>query len=212
MEAARECHGVAGREYIECLSENFEMVRSAVDATIDIFVQEYVPKGSSGQVKRVGRRFGLVAAGGELAIYFRIIPWEKGSAKSGVGKCFMDWLEHRGDDQDIEEKNILSKIQLFFEMHGDSRFSPWYNESETKTYNRAGFKKSEGDKTEYYVLEEVFKNEICQGSDWKRAAKLLVEKKYLKPSTDGKSTRTESLPGIGRVRCYRFEKIPAGKE
>lgn len=40
-----------------------------------------------------------------------------------VGKCFMDWLEHRGDDQDIEEKKILSKIQLFFEVHGDSRFS-----------------------------------------------------------------------------------------
>jgi putative DNA primase/helicase len=42
-EAARECHGVAGREYIACLSENHEMVKSAVDATIDTFIQEYVP-------------------------------------------------------------------------------------------------------------------------------------------------------------------------
>ncbi len=211
-EAARECHGVAGREYIAYLSENHEMVKSAVDATIDTFVQEYVPKGSSGQVKRVGRRFGLVAAGGELAIYFGIIPWEKGFAKSGAGRCFTDWLEHRGDDQNIEEKKILSKIQLFFEMHGDSRFSNWYSEFDTKTYNRAGFKKTEGDRTEYYVLEEVFKNELCQGHDWKRAAKILVEKGYLKPSTDHKSTRTESLPSIGPVRCYRFQKIPGGKE
>ena len=72
MEAARECHGVAGREYINRLSEDFEMVRAAVDATIDGFVEEYIPKGSSGQVKRVGKRFGLVAAGGELATHFGI--------------------------------------------------------------------------------------------------------------------------------------------
>lgn len=212
MEAARECHGTAGREYILHLSADFDMVRSAVDATIDVFVEEYVPKGSSGQVKRVGRRFGLVAAGGELAIHFGVVQWDRGSARAAVGKCFEDWLEYRGDDQGLEEKKILAKVQLFFEMHGDSRFSPWSCELEAKTYNRAGFKKAEGDRVEYYVLEEVFKNEICQGYDWKLAAKILVEKKYLKPSSDGKSTRTESLPGIGRVRCYRFERIPIGKE
>ncbi len=88
------------------------MVKAAVDATIDTFVQEYIPKGSSDRSKRVGRRFGLVAAGGELAIYFGIIPWKKGSAKSGAGKCLTDWLEHRGDDQDIEEKQILLNSAL----------------------------------------------------------------------------------------------------
>ncbi|MES2199106.1 MAG: hypothetical protein V4489_02940 [Chlamydiota bacterium] len=97
-------------------------------------------------------------------------------------------------------------------MHGDSRFSPWHGESETKTYNRAGFKKFDGEKIEYFVLEEVFKNEICLGIEWRQAAKLLVQKGYLKPSTDGKSTRSESLPGMGQVRCYRFEKIPIEKE
>lgn len=211
MEAVREYHGIAGRKYIACLSEDFDMVRSAVDATIDAFVEEYVPKGSSGQVKRVGRRFGLVAAGGELAIHFGITPWEKGSAISAVGKCFQDWLEHRGDDQDLEEKKLIAKIQFFFEMHGNSRFTDWYDD-EAKTYNRAGFKKIEGDRTEYYVLEEVFKNEVCHGSDWRQAAKLLIKKGYLKPSSDGKSTRAESLPRMGKVRCYRFEKIPVGKE
>lgn len=212
MEAARECHGTAGRKYIECLSEDFEEVRTAVDGTIDAFIDKYVPKGSSGQVKRVGRRFGLVAAGGELASSYGITQWEPGIAIAAAGKCFEDWLEHRGDDKNLEEKKILSKIQLFFEMHGDSRFSPWHGESETKTYNRAGFKKFDGEKTEYFVLEEVFKNEICLGIEWKQAAKLLVLKGYLKPSTDGKSTRSESLPGMGQVRCYRFEKIPIEKE
>lgn len=124
------------------LSEDFDMIRNAVDATIDTFVEVYVPKGSSGQVKRVGRSFGLVAAGGELAIHFDITQWEKGSAISAVGKCFQDWLEHRGDDQDLEEKKLIARIQLFFEMHGNSRFTDWYDD-EAKTYNRAGFRSLE---------------------------------------------------------------------
>lgn len=211
-EMTKECHGIAGRLYIERLSEDFEMVKNAVEATIDGFVEQYVPKGSSGQVKRVGRRFGLVAAGGELATHFGITQWGKGVATKAAGKCFMDWLERRGSDQDLEEKKIISKIQHFFEMHGDSRFSSWYNYNDAKTYNRAGFKKTDEEGVEYYVLEEVFKNEICQGSDWKYAAKLFVKKGYLMPSTDGKSTRSENLPGMGKLRCYRFQKIPVGKD
>lgn len=54
-EAARECHGVVGREFISRLSEDFEMVKNAVDATIDDFVNEYVPKKSSVQVKIFSR-------------------------------------------------------------------------------------------------------------------------------------------------------------
>jgi putative DNA primase/helicase len=209
--ATRECHGAAGPKYICHLSEDFQVVRDAVDATIDSFVEEYVSTGSSGQVKRVGRRFGLVAAGGELAIHFGIIPWQKGSAIAAAGRCFQDWLAHRGDDQDLEEKKIIATIQLFFEMHGNSRFTGWHDD-DAKTYNRAGFKKIEGGQTEYYVFEEVFKNELCQGTDWRQASKLLIKKGYLKPSSDGRSTRTESLPGMGSVRCYRFEKVPVGKE
>ncbi len=207
-DSCRECHGTAGPIYIGRLSEDFERVRSIVDATIDAFIEKYVPKGSSGQVKRVGRRFGLVAAGGELATEYGITGWKKGTALAAVAKCFEDWLEHRGDDQDLEEKKILTQVQLFFEMHGESRFSPWDNPADAKTYNRAGFKKSESSGTEYYVLQEVFKNEICQGCDWRRAAKILVNKKYLKPSSDNKSTRAEQLPNLGKVRCYRFERIP----
>ncbi|WP_042282526.1 hypothetical protein [Candidatus Protochlamydia sp. R18] len=80
-------------------------------------------------------------------------------------------------------------------MHGNSRFTDWHDD-EVKTYNRAGFKKTEDDRIKYYVLEEVFKNETCQRADWKQAAKELVKKVYLKPSTDAKSTRTESLVAL----------------
>jgi putative DNA primase/helicase len=66
-ERVRECHGAAGREYINLLAKDFELVRNAVDAIIDVFIADHVPNSASGQVKRVCRRFGLVAAAGELA-------------------------------------------------------------------------------------------------------------------------------------------------
>lgn len=211
-EAALECHGLAGPVYIGKLSEDFNLVRSAVEATIDAFVEECVPKGSSGQVKRVGRRFGLVAAGGELATSYGITGWAIGAATEAAKKCFIDWLLNRGSEKDLEERNILSRLQHFFEAHGESRFAEWKEDPEFKTYNRAGFKKYEGDQAHYYVLPEVFRNEICVGVDWKRAAKLGVELGFIMPSKDGKSTRSETLPGMGKVRCYRFIKIPMEKE
>jgi putative DNA primase/helicase len=125
-----------------------------------------------------------------------------------VSKCFQDWLENRGDDRDLEEKKILSHAQHFFELHGEGRFALWQEDPNFRTLNRAGFKRIEGDKIEYFVLEEVFKNEICKGFDRKKVAKLLISKGFLLPSSDGKSTRTENLPGLGKMRCYRFIKIP----
>lgn len=211
-QAARECHGVAGKEYIECLAKDFEGAQNAVDATIDGFVALNVSGGASGQVKRVARRFALVAAAGELATSFGITGWEKGAATTSITECFKNWLEHRGNDQDLEERNILSKMQLFFELHGESRFISWDANLDVKTYQRAGFTKLEQGKIHYYVLPEVFKNEICLGFDWKRCAKLAVTKGFLMTDAEGKATRTEHLPGLGKTRCYRFVNIPTTEE
>ncbi|MGC1878876.1 MAG: DUF927 domain-containing protein [Rhabdochlamydiaceae bacterium] len=211
-EATREYHGAAGREYIAKLSENFDTIRDSVDAIIDLFVHENIPPGSSGQVKRVGRRFGLIAAGGELATSYGITDWPQGTAREAAKTCFLDWLNSRGSDKDLEEKTILSRLQHFFESHGNSRFSDWDEDIDVKTYNRAGFKKNEGVQTQYYVLPEVFRNEVCAGLDWKKAGKLAVDFGFVMPSTDGKSTRTETLPGFGKMRCYRFVRIPVTGE
>jgi uncharacterized protein (DUF927 family) len=88
-----------------------------------------------------------------------------------------------------------------------------------KTLNRAGFRKFKdavdddnapmwdeaGDRlqeTEYYVLPEVFKTEICKGFDHKVISKLLADSGFL--LMDGRQyTRKERLPGQGNMRCYR---------
>ena len=44
---------------------------------IDAFRENYAPKDADGQVLRVVDRFGLVAAAGELACDFGVVPWRK---------------------------------------------------------------------------------------------------------------------------------------
>jgi hypothetical protein len=56
----------------------------------------HLPKGADGQVSRVARRFGLVAAAGELATGLGVLPWPEGEAERAAARCFGDWLRARG--------------------------------------------------------------------------------------------------------------------
>ena len=44
-------------------------------------------KNANGQVKRVARRFALLASAGELATKMEILPWPQGEAFLGIKKC-----------------------------------------------------------------------------------------------------------------------------
>ncbi|MDN3509584.1 MAG: hypothetical protein P0S93_06210 [Candidatus Neptunochlamydia sp.] len=55
-------------------------------------------------------------------------------------------------------------------------------------------------------LQEVFRNDICSGLSPNDIAKVLVDKGWTIPSSDGKSSRSKKLPGFDpSVRCYRFD-------
>ncbi|MGH8532320.1 MAG: hypothetical protein ACREV1_06185 [Gammaproteobacteria bacterium] len=58
--------------------------------------------------------------------------------------------------------------------------------------------------TEFYVLPEVFRTEICSGRNWQLVARVLVERGLIIPDKKGRSTRKERLPGMGNVRCCHF--------
>ncbi len=60
---------------------------------------------------------------------------------------------------------------------------------------------------EYFVLPAAFRDEICKGFNPKTVAHLLIDRGMLMPEGAGermRADRNERLPGIGKVRCYRF--------
>jgi len=203
--------GVAGPAFVEalCGPRRDELLHKVRDAVED-FVSCRIPADSGGQVHRVGRRFGLIAAVGEVASELGIFPWDQGVATQGVWQCFEAWMTDRGPAANQEEDQAIEQVRRFLQQHGDSRFSPWeesgFFSSTQRTANRAGFRRSTEDgRTEYYVLPEVYKREICAGLTPLEVTRALKSRGFLVLGTNESSTRQERLPTLGSVRVYRIK-------
>jgi hypothetical protein len=97
-----------------------------------------------GQVRRVARKFGLIAAAGELAIKLGVLPWEKGEALEAAEYAFKLWLDHRGTSGSLDLKQALERIRDLFEKSSDARFDLGYvsRGSERPVPNRLGWTKA----------------------------------------------------------------------
>jgi uncharacterized protein (DUF927 family) len=209
-EAAASAYGTAGIEFIRRLTEEWEEIPGAVEKVRSQFIAQ-LPKGCDGQIQRVAERFALVAAAGEMATAFGITGWQPGEAAKSAHACLQAWIQARGGTGPQEERVILSQVRLFFEQHGESRFSEWEEPDARTTINRAGFRRKivtdiDNGSYEYYVLNETFREEICNGFNCQTAAKLLVQKDILQPGTDGRTSKLVRLPGMGQVRCYHINR------
>lgn len=206
--AAMKFYGTAQRVFIPHLERQFAEIAPTANGYVAEFLKEHVPTGADGQVMRVARRFALVAAGGEMATAYGVVPWPAGEATKAAAKCFRDWLTGRGGLQPTEEMEGVAAVRRFIEMHGTSRFEPMGEngdgESVIRTINRVGFRRSDGNGgTEYLVLPEAWKSEVCAGFDATMVAKALVGRGLL-IGRGGKTSDFQRLPGFGPTRCYRL--------
>jgi putative DNA primase/helicase len=207
MGAAAQYYGVAAQAFLEKLTE--PACFAELPATIKILTQKFIdknlPQSAGGQVHRVCERFALIAAAGELATQHSITGWLPGEADQAAARCFHAWLESRGGIHNQERAAFLSHVQAFFEAHGASRFEDINGLPEQRIHHRVGFRQNTAiGQYEYFVLPEMFRQEICQGVDPRWAAKLLVEAGMLSPSSEGKAQTAHRLPGEGLKKCYHF--------
>lgn len=206
-ELCRKNYGIAGVKFLENLINYQKESKLRVESLIQESTDMYLPERSSSQVKRAFRRFALVAAAGELATSFGVTNWEQGEATTSEMQCFQDWLSSRGTKGIQEEMSILSQVRHFFELHGESRFSPWSSVEDienAKTFNRVGYKRSEDAETFFYVFPEAFKREVSEGFDAAAVAKVCQKYGFL--DSDGSSaTKSVRLPQAKRTqRVYLF--------
>jgi uncharacterized protein (DUF927 family) len=196
-------HGAVGMQWLRHLVTDKPRLPEVINDAMRQFVEEVIPKGAEGQVVRVARRFGLVAAAGELATHFDLTGWAEGDANDAATRCFSTWLESFGGAENREDHRILAQVRAFFEAHGASRFQRMDIDDE-RVINRAGFVRKEENEREYLVLPEAFKNEVCRGVNPAKAAKVLVKNGWLQKDSQGKNTQRPRLPGLGLTRCYVF--------
>ncbi|MFA6904157.1 MAG: DUF927 domain-containing protein [Gallionellaceae bacterium] len=226
-EAACKHYGTATQPYIEKLVEHHAKVEDWIKKAQREFTHAHVDEGAGGQVHRAALRFALIGAAGELAGKWEITGWQPGEAMQAAVTCYKAWLAQRGGAGNLEELNMLAQVRRFFESHGEARFTDWdrpvsnTDSHPPRTINRAGYRKHNpavddegkpvyvegGDRathTEYYVMKEIFKQEVCAGFDYRVVCKLLVKRGCL--LTEGKGyTRKERLPGgEGLAHCFRI--------
>ena len=190
--AAQTSYGTAGPEFVRRLI-NDGVQPSEVKAIIDAFRMKYAPQVADAQVLRAADRFGLVAAAGELACELGVAPWQKGDAIEASRRCFVDWCESRGGAEASEVQAAISKVRLFIEQHGDSRFEPVATQ-DRPVHNRAGWRRGDGVNREWLIPPETWKAEVTVGHDSKLVARVLADRGFLKRAHDGHQ-RVEKIQG-----------------
>src|SRR5262249_18081921 len=129
--ATQEHYGVAARDYLAAIVSNMDELPKVVSEVVATFCDQFVPKDADGQVRRVAQRFGLIAAGGELARLYAIVPWPAGAAVAACARCFADWLETRGGHDAAENRTAIDQVRAFLLANGMARFIPaWPGEEE----------------------------------------------------------------------------------
>ena len=213
IELTTKFYGTPLRGFMTEVTRQIEAIKNDIAQDRNRFLNEVVPAGASGQVKRVAGRFALIASAGEIATAFGIVPWATDEAFNAAKKCFQSWLNERGGSKDAEAIRAVSQVRAFLEAHGESRFTDLDAPTESRRlHNRAGYlRQSDDGGSEWLILKEVFKRQVCQGFDPKHVAKVLKQMGFLVADTTGSSTYPVRLPSLGQVRVYRIKSSILGR-
>lgn len=161
-------HGTAGRAFIEMLindpaaSKRAQGIMNAFTASLPTL---------TGQARRVGNRFALVAAALELAAPITGLAAGVGSA--GIRQCFDDWFATNGGGK-YEDQRIIEQAEGFMQINANTyRFTNW---SEKQSFtDHAGYRRpsDDDDVCDYWIIPAVFEGEVCKGFEPKKVCDVL---------------------------------------
>ena len=233
-QASAACYGASGRAWLQWLVGHADGLRQRIKSLADQIELALVPELASGQVQRVGARFSLVAAAGELATEAGLTGWPEGEATRAARACFNAWMAARGGIGNSEVAHMLNQVRRFLELHGEGRFTWWHRGADdhaAKTLHRAGVRRmldehgqpiktnsghlaeygermpptmGEQVSVEFFILSDTFKTEVCQGFDHVAVCKVLLDHGCLVTKEAGRFDSKPRLPGIGPARCYHI--------
>ena len=203
-----DCYGVAGIAWLEYLTSNKSKRMDEARELLDQYRQVLTVNQSQGHIVRLANYFALVATAGELATKANITGWKTGTAFNAVQKVFNQWLGSFEQVGDYENREIVTHVKAFFEANESSRFEAITPDPDNieRINNRVGYWKIENGEKIFYVFPEQFKNEVCKGYDFRKAAKALLAYNLLEHDTD-KNQKTVRLPSRkNSVKVYAVKE------
>ena len=200
QEQSSKFHGAPLRKFLEQVCFDLNSHKDFVNNLIVKFENECCPQQASEQVRRTAKYFALVAASGELAIKFGVLPWDSGNSIKAARRCMLDWIAFRGGLDAAEVREAAYRVRDFISRHGTSRFYPLEAATDRVVLNCAGYRKEGRDEEDmlFLITPTVFRDEICVGGDYKNIARFLIEAGYLKKRADGRHCQNHKIPGISK--------------
>lgn len=200
--ASKKHYGTVGIDWLHHVANHRATITTAMIQQIKTFTAQHVPKGASGQIERVARRFAIVAAGGELATLAGLTGWPSGQANQAAAACFNAWLESFGGIGNHEDRAILEHVQAFIEAHGSSRFESVTADRE-RIANRVGYVRQRiNESRQYFVFPNAFKNEISKGFDYRQVVRVLTANGILDLGENGRPDKKIRLSEVSEYARF----------
>ena len=205
-------YGHAARAFLQHLAADPADARHRIENHMRAFEAENCPAGADGQVRRVLRRFALIAAAGQLATDYGVLPWPEGKSARAAEKCFDAWLEGRGSSGRFEMLNALAHIRSVIEMHGGSRFvdctgTSFKSASNSYVSNQLGYVNP--DENIFYFSRETFKKEVCKGFDPQQVLRALREAGALDRDAGRNTKKVRVKSGVKGNTSQNFYAVNA---
>lgn len=223
----KKYYGTAIRAFLQRLVFEREEAKRFIEKQMSLFLDKAIPKNAPGQIYRVATRFAFVGAAGELAIHYGIarvmgsdglaeIGWDEGMALEAAMRCFNSWLKSFGGLRPQEETKLVADTLHFLEQHGESRFTDYSERLSdgypSKTYQRAGFRRSDSDSFEFLLFPETFKREICKGLEEHYVKRVLFDHGVLKKDSQGKFSCSMKPASEMKSRRFVVLMLPTEKQ
>ncbi|MDO8379219.1 DUF927 domain-containing protein [Phenylobacterium sp.] len=121
--ACGQDYGHAGPAFLERLIADRRAAMDSAKKILAGFLTLAAREGDSGQAQRAAVRFGAIAAAGELASSFGVVPWAPGWAAEAALCLYHRWASAFGRDTPREERDILRRLKGVIESER-SAFAP----------------------------------------------------------------------------------------
>jgi len=212
--AAARDYGHAGPAFVERLTLNRPNAVLEAKLFLEQFREDAAQPGDSGQVQRAAVRFGAIAAAGELAAAFGIVPWRAGWASEAALRLFRRWASAFGRDAPHEERQMLRRLKGVIESER-AMFSPIGDgdageettpsaggrDGEARALRSHGFRETAGNVVKYWFNDDGWEY-VFKGFNLEDAARVAAEAGYLEKDDDGKHYKRRRKFRGERHRLY----------
>jgi uncharacterized protein (DUF927 family) len=180
--------GIIIDQFMQFLVKDFSDIIARIIKLRDEWLKKFITNDVDGQIRRVAKKFALIAAVGEIAIMQGILPFTKGEAVKASKMLFDNWVAQRGGTGSFELQTIKNKIISFIQEERNARLLNANGQDfDRNIKNIAGYVKYDnlGMSEEYWLYPNVFNREIIQSPNTKFFYKELVRDGFIEPDRDG---------------------------